>query len=540
MRALAVAWSLCLSVLPLTGEADIVKYSVGQQWVSAPRLTPLGPDLVLMSGERGGAGHFTYAFGSQNGSSWSPTDLTVPNVHIAGSELFGLPLSINEFLLGGRIRIDPARNLKEMPLWLTQRGQAGWTRAAVRNPDGTVLSARQVVSIARGDAGGNTLWATGTEIRRATPLRGDFLAIWSSTDRGLNWIENTTYRWSADQGPHVELADTSPDYTVWGLGQWHVYRCAPNMVVTRLPVEGATAIGQPRTLLALAAPTNNDVYVLWKRPGTQGVGYCISHSADRGEAWTSVPLSLFDPVAMDFADASVGFVLFDLTAAGSTHDWALWITEDGGRTSRIEHLSEFADPRWVLHDVHAVSNSEAHILATHMDGQTSFSVYCLRWLPHVDARILSQHPGRPATAQTTVTPAAAPTIAGSTLPRPEPVLQWWGQGSFTKGGVKPVTGRPSNPQGYQFRIVYRHPYDVPPVSVQLELDRLPGARWTMTETRGAGASYSRGAIFDVYINPTALARDTKYRYRFIATDGKHDAVGEPTQFGDQRYFVTPR
>jgi hypothetical protein len=205
----------------------------------------------------------------------------------------------------------------------------------------------------------------------------------------------------------------------------------------------------------------------------------------------------------------------------------------------MEQLTEFSDPNWDIVDIHMATPSEAYILATYKHGPTNYSAYCLRWMPEADATIMPSQPGTTPTAPTTVVPAKPPTIAGSSLPGPEPLLDWSGQGPFQAAGVTPVTGKPVDPRGYHFQVVYRHPRGKPPIAVALEIEQLKGAQWTLAETSRIAGGYANGAIFDCYIDPTVFRPGTKHRYRFTATDGQHSATGEPTKYSDQRIFETP-
>ncbi|MHB8882716.1 MAG: choice-of-anchor Q domain-containing protein [Thermodesulfovibrionales bacterium] len=113
-----------------------------------------------------------------------------------------------------------------------------------------------------------------------------------------------------------------------------------------------------------------------------------------------------------------------------------------------------------------------------------------------------------------------------------PVLAWTGEENYTADGVNPDSGE--NGSGFSFRVHYADAGGGAPSIIQLWLDRNDDDIYETGEKHDLAPAGD--GIYAVTIAPLAVAGDGYLNYRFYASDGINDAVGEPT--ANSRVIVT--
>jgi hypothetical protein len=116
-----------------------------------------------------------------------------------------------------------------------------------------------------------------------------------------------------------------------------------------------------------------------------------------------------------------------------------------------------------------------------------------------------------------------------------PILAWTGQTHFETGGVYPDSATSGN--SFEFRVSYSDVDNTVPTSIQVWVDLNddgdfddPGEKQDMTELDSGDTVITDGKL---YTKTIALdyAGDGNLNYRFYATDGTDDAVGDPVSGG---------
>jgi len=106
----------------------------------------------------------------------------------------------------------------------------------------------------------------------------------------------------------------------------------------------------------------------------------------------------------------------------------------------------------------------------------------------------------------------------------EPVLAWTGEANYTADGVNPDSGE--NGASFTFRVHYADAGSGAPTVIQLWLDRNDNDIYELGEKHDL--FLAGDGIYSLTVASLAIAGDGYLNYRFYASDGINDAVGEPT------------
>jgi hypothetical protein len=180
--------------------------------------------------------------------------------------------------------------------------------------------------------------------------------------------------------------------------------------------------------VALSAPTDQDVFVCWKRgPNQEELDYVISHSRDRGETWTHVetPIDPRSRVLISFLNEDFGIVAVEEPESWRSYGWDLNITKD--RLASFEPAERLEG--FNLLGLQITSRRYATMIAQKASPKW---LYCLIWQS-------SAPPNRPPTAPAVTIEPQSPTPAdklqcratGSTDPDGDKVtyrFQWYRNG----------------------------------------------------------------------------------------------------------------
>ena len=113
-----------------------------------------------------------------------------------------------------------------------------------------------------------------------------------------------------------------------------------------------------------------------------------------------------------------------------------------------------------------------------------------------------------------------------------PLLSWTGETNYSDEGVNPDSAVSGS--SFEFRIKYTESGNVAPTSIQLWVDindtgagtYEPGEKYDMTEIDELDTTYSDGKLYTKTLN-ISEAGDGDLYYRFYASNGTEDAVGDP-------------
>lgn len=517
MRLLSVVCILAASVVLSTCTAgEIPAVDIGTGALTCIAMTRTADGQLVIAGRMGGI--LVYAVGNADGSKWSVTKLAMPELLDQTGDVYAFAEYAHVPMVAGTWRGGSAPHCYK-PLWAWRGSQDGWVQETSTNWD-NVWTSETFTCVMGGANQGQMKWAAhqrrlydGTLENHLWQRDGNAVTWWSATPR------------TGDLPAAPVFHDASPDTAVWA---------TTGNTLWRLCTEDPYRLGLPpkcTEVLALRAPTNNDLFLLWRNSALpSNTPYQLSHSRDGGRSWTHTATHALKTKLMDFADTRFGVLAFKLKQPGTPGYWGLWITDNAG----VDWATYPLPAKFDVLAIDVPKRGEAFVLAqSYDDGR----LYCLRYTTALllgadTAVMIPTTPGGPVTA-------TMPTVPGTVfLPSSlGPMLSWWGQGSFTACGVKPQSGRVTDARGYRFRVVYTHPQNKAPRSISVEIQDI-SKLWAMTRDDRYGSDYQKGAAYDAWIKPSELPSGKQLKYRFSANDGKTDAGGIPTQWDNNRFFKT--
>ncbi len=516
MRLLSVVCVLAASAALSTCTAgDIPAVDIGTGALTSATIARTSDGMLVVGGRLGSM--LVYSFGTADGALWQMIRLPMPSTMDQTAELYPFATYNGHPRVTGCWRGSGGQPCLK-PLWEWRGQQQGWLQET--STDWTHdWEAESFTRVLGGYRTQQTEWTAGRRLLANGVTEHDF---WHKEVGGYTWYSSAPI--TGDLPAPPKLHDRSPDGTVWATAGNTLWRLSDTASGKPLP-PGCTEV------LALDAPTNTDLLMLWRDANLPTTTpYAFSHSVDGGKTWTLQACHALRTTLMDFATGGFGILAFKMKQAGAIGFWKLWVTDNTGRDWATYELP----PEYDVLGLQVPALGEAFILAQCYDDSR---LYCLHYttslLPGADAAIMI--PTTPGGAASTTTPMKPGTVL---FPRSAgPTLSWWGQGSFVDCGVKPKSGPVTNANGYQFRIVYTHPENKPPRRINVEVQGIT-RQWAMKITTQYGTNYQKGAVYDGWVKPSELPAGKKLKYRFNANDGKGDAAGIPTQWDNGRFFTT--
>ncbi|MBI5632334.1 MAG: CxxxxCH/CxxCH domain-containing protein [Nitrospirae bacterium] len=183
------------------------------------------------------------------------------------------------------------------------------------------------------------------------------------------------------------------------------------------------------------------------------------------------------------------------------------VVQDGGSLPTISGFVSGADPFFV-----DAANGDYHIQSTSEAVDHADAAYA----PSVDMDGDSRPQGEAADI-------GADEYRSSTSGS-APVLAWTGEVNYAADGVNPDSGE--NGSGFIFRVHYADAGSGAPAVIQLWLDRNDNGAFEAGEKYDL--SPAGDGMYTLTVASLVIAGDGYLNYRFYASDGINDAVGEPT------------
>ncbi len=367
----------------------------------APKLHAL-PDasLLVVARTPNPTPEIAFVRSTDEGETWEHLIQIAPRSMAGTMHFDGFGLPSRSMALYGTIQ-TAAYNITEMPVWLTD-GTNGWRQATCAG--GIPGTTKRTVSSVVANSDCSLIYAAGAEVTAGA----SHAQLWRSEDHAQTWmplcdVNGGIIGGSATAAPptrsgaaatlwdlispkneattlddgwrvNMNVGDIAPDNTVWGWTHEEFVRIEPNGVATTMPVFVQNFHG----VVDIDAPTNNDVYVLW-REGAQldNLTWTLSISHDRGATWDKLGLQV--AATFDSTDCLVDVARPDAwtLARGFMDNQAIqgWLvgfeTDDDGADHDSLKLTGH-----IVHDLVMPNRNRAYVLSQKISPKT---LYITRW-----------------------------------------------------------------------------------------------------------------------------------------------------------------